>query len=90
MSRPISFRVAGARVAGAVRLSFESSRNDFIEVALDTVSNPPVLVGRTGRERGSHLISDEQIIAVHPAIAELAEDDLLAFFLCELTPFVER
>ncbi len=84
------YRCSISTPAGAVRLSFESSRESYIEVALDTASDPPALVVRTARARGSRVISDEQIIAVHPAIAELGDDDLLACLLRELTPFVER
>ena len=84
------YRCSVATPVGAVRLSFESSRDDYIEVALDTTSDPPALVGRTGRGRGSHVIRNEQTIAAHPAITELTEEALLAFLLSEISPFVER
>ena len=84
------YRCSVETPVGAVRLSFESSQDDYVEVALETTSDPPALVGRTGRGRGSHVIRNEQVIAAHPAITELAEEALLSFFLCEISPFVER
>lgn len=76
--------------AGAVRLSRGGSSEDVIEIALDTTRDPPALMGRTAYARGRRRLSDERIVAEHPALADLAAEDLLDFVLASLAPMVER
>lgn len=76
--------------AGAVRLAPARSGEDAIEVVLDTTRDPPALVGRTAHARGRRVLRDERILAEHPALGELAEEDLLDFVLSALAPMVER
>ena len=76
--------------AGSVRLASESSGEDYIELALDTTADPPLVVGRTSRGRGRRQIAAERPIKEDIPIEELTEEDILAFVLAELTPFLQR
>jgi hypothetical protein len=76
--------------AGSVRLASESSGEDYIELALDTTVDPPVVVGRTSRGRGRRQITSERPVQDDVPIEELTDEDVLAFLLAELTPFLER
>jgi hypothetical protein len=75
--------------AGSVRLAAESSGEDYIELGLDSTADPPVVVGRTSRGRGRRQISERPVQEDVP-IEDLTDDDVLAFLLRELTPFLER
>ncbi len=75
---------------GAVRISSETSGDDYIELALDATRTPPALMGRVGRAWGRRVLADEQVVAEDPAIGELDEETLLEFVLGALAPFVER
>jgi len=77
-----------ATPADTVRLTSASSNEDYIEIALDTTQDPPEVVGRTSRGRGRRMITTERAVREHTAIAELNEEDLLAFLLSEVVPFV--
>jgi len=76
--------------AGSVRLASESSGEDYIELALDTTADPPLVVGRTSRGRGRRQIATERPVKEDIPIEQLTEEDILAFVLAELTPFLER
>lgn len=76
--------------AGAVRLSRGGSSEDVIELALDTTRDPPAMMGRTAYVSGRRVLSDERIVAEHPALADLRAEDLLDFVLSALVPMVER
>ena len=76
--------------AASVRLASQKSPDDFIEVVLDTDADPPQALGRNSRGRGRRTISSERPIRRGTAVADLSEDDVLAFLLEEIVPFVER
>lgn len=76
--------------SGAVRLSSETSSEDFIEVTLDTMHDPPALVGRVSRTWGRRVLVDEQVVCEGEAIGTLTGDQTLVFVLEQLGPFVER
>jgi hypothetical protein len=75
---------------GSVRLASESSGEDYIEIALDTTADPPVVIGRTSRGRGRRPTASEYPIKEDIAIEDLTDEDVLAFLLRELTPFLAR
>jgi hypothetical protein len=77
-----------ATPAGSVRLTSAKSPEDYIEIALDTSEDPPEVVGRTSRGRGRRMITSERPVRDRTAIAELNEEDVLAFLLTEIVPFV--
>ena len=79
-----------ATPAGSVRLAQDGSNDDFIEILLDTSEDPPEVIGRTSRGRGRRMISSERPVRERTAVSELNEEDVLAFLLTELLPFVAR
>jgi hypothetical protein len=79
-----------ATPAGAVRLSAAGSAEDYIEIALDTSEDPPEVVGRTSRGRGRRMIASERPVRERTAVDELNEEDVVAFLLTEIVPFISR
>ena len=79
-----------ATPAGSVRLALDGSSDDFIEILLDASEDPPEVIGRTSRGRGRRMISSERPVRERTAVSELNEEDVLAFLLTELLPFVAR
>jgi hypothetical protein len=84
------FRFTVFTPADAVRLAAGSAGEDFIELVLDTSSDPPGVLGRSSRGRGRRLVSSERPLKEGAAIADIGDDDVLAFLIEEITPFVER
>lgn len=76
--------------AGAVRLASGRSGDDFIELALDTSGERPMVVGRVSRGRGRHKLTLERPLREDVPVGALTEEDVLQFVLDELGPFVER
>ena len=75
---------------GSVRLMSPRGNDDYIEVVLDTNGAAPKLLGRASRSRGGNIVQTELVLNATSDISALTEDDLLAFLLSELEPFVER
>jgi hypothetical protein len=76
--------------AGSVRLASEHAADDYIELALDTAADPPLVIGRSSRGRGRRNLSSERAVKNGAAIADLTEDDVLEFLVSEIPPLVER
>jgi hypothetical protein len=76
--------------AGSVRLASDSRGDDFIELALDASADPPVVIGRTSRGRGSRLVTSERPVREGAPVGTITDEDVLAFLLSEIAPFVER
>jgi hypothetical protein len=76
--------------SGSVRLMSERSSEDYIELVLDTTGDVPVVMGRWSRMRGSRGVAGERALNPSTSIGELTEDDVLAFVMKELEPFVEK
>src|SRR4051794_40261180 len=72
--------------AGSVRLASERSHEEFIEIALDTSSDPPIVIGRTSRGRGRRMIAAERPIREGAEVASLTEEDVLDFVLTAIAP----
>jgi hypothetical protein len=79
-----------ATPAGSVRLSAAGSSEDYIEIALDASEDPPEVVGRTSRGRGRRMITSERPVRERTAVDELNEEDVIAFLLTEIIPFIAR
>jgi hypothetical protein len=75
--------------SGSVRLMSERNSTDFIEVVLDTSGDEPLVVGHASRGRGQRVVESERPIGDGP-VADLSAEEILAFVLKELAPFVER
>jgi hypothetical protein len=76
--------------AGSVRLASTRSGEDYIELALDTSGERPLVLGRVNRGRGRHKLTLERPLGDEVPISALTEEDVLQFVLEELGPFVER
>jgi hypothetical protein len=73
--------------SGSVRLMSDRHAEDYIEILLDTADAEPRVVGHVSRSHGRRIAETERPIG-DPAT--LSEDELLAFVMKELEPFVER
>ncbi len=76
--------------AASVRLASERSPEEFIELVLDDTSDPPTVVGTDTRGRGRRMISSERALQGGAPVADLTEEDVLAFLLEEIVGLVER
>ena len=76
--------------ASSIRLAAERSTDEFIELSLDDSSDPPAVIGRTTRGRGRRSTSSERTLKDGASIADLTDEDVLAFLLEEITRLVER
>jgi hypothetical protein len=85
-----SYRFKVFTPADSVRLASDSSPTDFIELTLDTTTDPPSVLGRSSRGRGSRLVASERPIKESVAIADLSEDDVMAFLIEEIPALLER
>jgi len=72
---------------GSVRLMSDRAAEDYVELVLDTNGGEPRVTGRASRRHGGSVIVSEQAIG-DPA--SLTEEDVLAFAMKGLEPFVER
>ena len=73
-----------------LRLSLDTGRDDFVELALVTDDDQPHIVGRIRRTRGSRTLDEERPVKPGADPHEVTEDDLLEFLLTALEPWVER
>ena len=76
--------------AGGLRLVSEKSGEDFVELFLDTGSEPSVVVGRISRSWGRRVVTRERPIREGARIEQLTDEDVLGFLLTQIEPFVER
>jgi hypothetical protein len=76
--------------AGFVRLASERSPDDFIELALDDTVESPEIVAHISRGRGRRRLSAERPLKDRAPLASLTAEDVLAFLLEEIVPFIER
>ena len=72
---------------GSVRLMSDRSSEDYFELLLDATGDDPIVVGHGNRSRGRRVIESERPLGPPSTITE---EQLLAFVLHELEPFVER
>ena len=75
---------------GGLRLASDRGRDDYVEFALDVESDPPQVVGRSSRTRGSRTVTEERPIKPGSAVDQISEADVLAFLLGALEPWLER
>ena len=84
------FRFKVFTPAGSVRLASESGGEDFIELALDTTSDSPQMIGRSSRGRGRRLVTSERPIKEGADVASVTEDDVLTFLADEIARFLVK
>ena len=75
---------------GGLRLASDRGRDDYVEFALDGSAEPPQVVGRIRRARGSRTLDEERPIKPGTLPEELSEEDVLTFLLDALQPWLER
>ena len=73
-----------------LRLASDTTRDDFIEFALDTTADRPQVLGRTSHTRGSRTLDEERPIKPGAPPDTLTEADVLEFLLGALSPWLER
>jgi hypothetical protein len=73
-----------------LRLALDRSRDDYLEIALETAGDHPQVVLRSSRTRGSRTLLDEQPVKAGARVQDLTEDDLLAVLLSALEPWLAR
>jgi hypothetical protein len=73
-----------------LRLAADRGRDDFIDFTLDTDSDPPLVMGRISRTRGSRTIDEERPIKRGTAPDALTDEDVLDFLIDAMGPWLER
>lgn len=73
-----------------LRLASDRSRDDFIDLELDTTGDKPEVMARVSQQRGSRTRDEEIPVKRGAAPAEISEDELLDFLLSALEPWLER
>jgi hypothetical protein len=76
--------------AGSLRLASDRTPDEFIELSLDNTADPPAVVGRTTRGRGRRMISSERAVGSGAPVADLTEEDVIAFVLEEIVALLDR
>jgi hypothetical protein len=75
---------------GGVRLSADRGRDDYVELALESADDPPQVMARISRTRGSRTINDERPLKDGASPEQITEVDVLDFWLDVLEPWLER
>ena len=75
---------------GGLRLASDRGRDDYIEFGLDVDADPPQAIARISHTRGSRTLSTERPIKTGAPPDALTEDDVLAFLITALEPWLER
>jgi hypothetical protein len=76
--------------SGGVRLSSDHGRDDYVELTLDTTSDPPQVMGRVSRVRGSRTLTSERALKPDTAPSDISDAEVLAYFVEALEPWLER
>jgi hypothetical protein len=76
--------------AGTVRLASERSADEFMELSLDTSTDPPEVLARVSRGRGRRMITTERPLRENTRIGVLTGEDVLEFLLQEAPAFLQR
>ena len=75
---------------GGLRLVPDRGRDNFIDLALDASVDPPEVTARISYERGSRTITNERPLKPGAPPQSITDEDVLAFLLEALTPWLER
>jgi phosphoglycolate phosphatase-like HAD superfamily hydrolase len=76
--------------SGGLRLPSDRGRDDYVEFALDSGSDPATVIGRRRHTRGSRTLEDERPIRAGALPQELSDEDVLGFLVDALEPWLER
>ena len=75
---------------GGLRLASDKTRDDFIELTLDTSGDRPQVIARVSHSRGSRTLDEERPVKPGASPDAITEDDVLEFLLSALEPWIER
>ena len=75
--------------SGSVRLTSDRTTEDFVEIFLDATGAVPRVIGRSRWSRGRRVVEAEQVVASGDP-QTISEEELFAFLLRAIEPFVER
>jgi hypothetical protein len=73
---------------GGVRLVAARNREDAIEVEFDVDAEPPQVVLRTTRGRGSRTLRTEQPLKPGAQVTQLTEDDVVQALMAAIVPWL--
>lgn len=73
---------------GGVRLASARSREDYVELDLDSELQPPQIIGRVNRSRGGRVVTAERPVKEGRPVHEVTDEDLVAFLVTEMDPFL--
>ncbi len=73
---------------GGLRLASAKSREDYVELDLDTELRPPQIIGRANRSRGGRVLTVERPVKEGRGVHEVTDEDLIAFLLDEIEPLL--
>jgi len=73
-----------------LRLASDRTRDDFIDLELDTTGDKPQVLARVSQQRGSRTIDEEVPVKRGADPGEISEQDFLDFVLGALEPWLER
>jgi hypothetical protein len=76
--------------ANGLRLASDRNRDDFIELALEPGPSGPQVVGLVSHVRGSRTLAETVPVRDGVGPEALADEDVLAFLLRALRPWLER
>lgn len=74
--------------SGGVRLVADRTRDDVIELELDSSQDPPQVMLSSTRTRGSRVMRTEKAVKERAAIDRITEDDLLERLFDEVRPWL--
>lgn len=84
------YRYTVATPGSAVRLVPERGGEEFVELALDTEGDEPVVMVRSTRGRGRRTVTAERSLGARSAVDVLTDNDIADGVIAELTPFLQR
>ena len=73
---------------GSVRLAADRSRDDFIDLTLDTSGDMPQVLARISFSRGSRTIDQERPVRPGAGPEAITEDELLEFLIEAVDPWL--
>ena len=73
-----------------LRLALDRGQDDFVELTLDSDAEPPTVIGRIRRTRGSRTLEEERPVKQGASPDQLSEDEVLEFLVTALEPWLER
>jgi len=73
-----------------LRLASDRTRDDFIDLELNTTGDRPEVMARVSQQRGSRTLDEEMPVKRGASPGEISEEDFLDFLVGALEPWLER